>query len=65
MKLKRALLAAVAASAFTAVFAQDQPKALAAAVRAAFAAERVFAHSESLRQLDHALVLWDRVGDAG
>ena len=41
----------------------DQPAALAAAVRAATAAERVHAHDEVAALLDRALELWDRVPD--
>ena len=44
--------------------AGDQPAALAAAVRAATAAERVHAHGEAAALLDRALELWDRVPDA-
>jgi DNA-binding CsgD family transcriptional regulator/tetratricopeptide (TPR) repeat protein len=43
--------------------AGDQPAALAAAVRAAGAAERVHAHGEAAALLDRALELWDRVPD--
>ncbi len=42
----------------------DQPAALAAAVRAATAAERVHAHGEVAALLDRALDLWDKVPDA-
>ena len=42
----------------------DEPGALAAAVRAATAAERVHAHGEAAALLDRALELWDRVPDA-
>jgi DNA-binding CsgD family transcriptional regulator/tetratricopeptide (TPR) repeat protein len=41
----------------------DEPAALAAAVRAATAAERVHAHDEVAALLDRALELWDRVPD--
>ena len=43
--------------------AGDQPAALAASVRAAAAAERVYAHGEASALLDRALELWDRVPD--
>ena len=42
----------------------DRPAALAAAVRAASAAERVHAHGEAAALLERALDLWDRVPDA-
>jgi len=42
----------------------DRPAALAAAVRAATAAERVHAYGEAAALLDRALELWDRVPDA-
>ncbi len=42
----------------------DPPPALAAAVRAATAAERVHAYAEVTALLDRALALWDRVPDA-
>ena len=44
--------------------AGDRPAALAAAVRAATAAERVHAYGEAAALLDRALELWDRVPDA-
>ena len=44
--------------------ARDLPKALAAAVAAALAAQRVFAYTEALRQFERALEVWDRVPDA-
>ena len=43
--------------------AGDQPAALAASVRAAAAAERVYAHGEASALLDRALELWERVPD--
>ncbi|HEX6651932.1 MAG TPA: AAA family ATPase [Thermoleophilaceae bacterium] len=43
--------------------AGDQPQALAAAVRAALAAERVNAFGEELALFERALGLWDRVSD--
>ena len=43
--------------------AGDQPAALAASVRAAAVAERVYAHGEASALLDRALELWDRVPD--
>jgi DNA-binding CsgD family transcriptional regulator len=42
----------------------DRPAALAAAVRAATAAERVHAHGEAAALLERALELWDHVPDA-
>jgi ATP/maltotriose-dependent transcriptional regulator MalT len=56
-----ALMTAAAAHHFAA--AGDQPAALAAGVRAAAAAERVYAHGEALALLERALELWDRVPD--
>jgi DNA-binding CsgD family transcriptional regulator/tetratricopeptide (TPR) repeat protein len=44
--------------------AGDQPAALAAAVRAAEAAEAIHAHGEAARLFERALELWPRVGDA-
>jgi DNA-binding CsgD family transcriptional regulator/tetratricopeptide (TPR) repeat protein len=44
--------------------AGDQPKALEWSVRAATAAERVYAHGEARALLERALELWDRVPDA-
>jgi DNA-binding CsgD family transcriptional regulator/tetratricopeptide (TPR) repeat protein len=41
----------------------DQPEALAAAVRAATAAERAYAYGEAAALLERALELWDRVPD--
>jgi DNA-binding CsgD family transcriptional regulator/tetratricopeptide (TPR) repeat protein len=41
----------------------DQPQALAAAVRAATAAERAYAYGEAAALLERALELWDRVPD--
>ena len=41
--------------------AQDEPRALAASVRAGRAAARVFAHDEALEQFERALRRWDRV----
>jgi tetratricopeptide (TPR) repeat protein len=43
--------------------AGDQPRALAAGVQAAAAAERVHAFAEAQLQLERALALWDRVAD--
>jgi DNA-binding CsgD family transcriptional regulator/tetratricopeptide (TPR) repeat protein len=43
--------------------AGDEPAALAAAVRAAQAAQRVYAHDEAMALLERALQLWDRVTD--
>jgi ATP/maltotriose-dependent transcriptional regulator MalT len=43
--------------------AGDQPEALAAAVRAATAAERAYASGEAAALLERALELWDRVPD--
>ena len=45
------------------VSAGDQPKALAAAVRAALAAERVNAFGEARALFERALALWERVPD--
>ena len=44
--------------------AHDLPRALAASVAAGFEARRVHAPGESLRHLENALALWDRVADA-
>jgi DNA-binding CsgD family transcriptional regulator/tetratricopeptide (TPR) repeat protein len=44
--------------------AGDQPAALEWSVRAATAAERVYAHGEARALLERALELWDRVPDA-
>jgi ATP/maltotriose-dependent transcriptional regulator MalT len=57
-----ALLTAAVAHHFAA--AGEQPEALAWSVRAATAAERVYAHGEAQAQLERALELWDRVPDA-
>jgi tetratricopeptide (TPR) repeat protein len=54
----------VAAVAYHFDAAGDRPSALAAAVRAAKAAERVYAHDEAVALLERALELWDRVPDA-
>jgi DNA-binding CsgD family transcriptional regulator len=57
-------------AAFTAAVAHhyaaagDQPKALEWSVRAAAAAERVYAHGEARALLERALELWERVPDA-
>jgi DNA-binding CsgD family transcriptional regulator len=56
-----AALSAAVAHHFAA--AGDQPAALAASVRAAADAERVYAHGEAAALLDRALALWDRVPD--
>ena len=57
-----AVLTAAAAHHFAA--AGEQPEALAWSVRAATAAERVYAHGEAHALLERALELWDRVPDA-
>lgn len=44
--------------------AQDQPRALAAAVEAAHAARRMYAYPEALAHLERALGLWEQVPDA-
>jgi tetratricopeptide (TPR) repeat protein len=44
--------------------AGDQPRALAASVQAAAAAEGVYAFAEAQLQLERVLALWDRVPDA-
>ncbi len=44
--------------------AGDQPRALAASIRAAAAAEQVYAFAEAQLQLERVLSLWDRVPDA-
>ncbi|MEV6606561.1 AAA family ATPase [Kutzneria sp. NPDC051319] len=44
--------------------AGDRPRALTAAVHAAFAAAEVHAHEETLRHLEHAVALWPEVPDA-
>jgi tetratricopeptide (TPR) repeat protein len=44
--------------------AGDQPRALAASVQAAAAAEAVYAFADAQLQLERALALWDRVPDA-
>jgi predicted ATPase len=44
--------------------AGDQPRALAASVHAASAAEQVYAFAEAQLQMERALGLWDRVPDA-
>jgi predicted ATPase len=44
--------------------AGDQPRALTASIRAAAAAERVYAFAEAQLQLERVLGLWDRVPDA-
>jgi predicted ATPase len=44
--------------------AGDQPRALAASVAAAGAAERVYAFAEAQLQLERVIALWDRVPDA-
>jgi DNA-binding CsgD family transcriptional regulator/tetratricopeptide (TPR) repeat protein len=44
--------------------AGDQPRALAASVQAAAAAEQVYAFAEAQLQLERVLALWDRVPDA-
>ena len=44
--------------------AGDQPRALAASLEAAAAAERVYAFAEAQLQLERVLALWDRVADA-
>jgi DNA-binding CsgD family transcriptional regulator/tetratricopeptide (TPR) repeat protein len=55
---------AIAAVAHHHLVAGDQPAALAAAVRAADAAERVHAYDEAATQVERALELWPRVPDA-
>ncbi len=57
-----AVLTAAIAHHFAA--AGEQPAALEWSVRAATAAERVYAHGEARALLEHALELWDRVPDA-
>jgi DNA-binding CsgD family transcriptional regulator len=57
-----AVLTAAVAHHFAA--AGEQPEALAWSVRAATAAERVYAHGEAQALLERALELWDRVPDA-
>jgi len=52
-----------AAAAYHWAAAGDQPQALAAAVRAALAAERVNAFGEEQALFERALALWDRVPD--
>jgi len=44
--------------------AGDQPRALAASIQAAAAAERIYAFAEAQLQLERVLGLWDRVPDA-
>ena len=44
--------------------AHDLPRALGASIEAGLAARRVFAYSETLRHLEKALELWERVPDA-
>jgi DNA-binding CsgD family transcriptional regulator len=44
--------------------AGDQPRALAASIEAAAAAEHVYAFAEAQLQLERVLALWDRVPDA-
>src|SRR4051812_22120754 len=56
--------ALIAAVAHHYAAAGDQPKALEWSVRAAAAAERVYAHGEARALLERALELWDRVPDA-
>jgi DNA-binding CsgD family transcriptional regulator/tetratricopeptide (TPR) repeat protein len=58
-----AVLTAAVAHHFAA--AGEQAEALAWSVRAAAAAERVYAHGEAQALLERALELWDRVSDAG
>jgi DNA-binding CsgD family transcriptional regulator/tetratricopeptide (TPR) repeat protein len=43
--------------------AGDRPRALASAVQAGLAADRIYAHAEALTQYEHALELWDLVED--
>ncbi len=44
--------------------AGDQPRAFSASIRAAAAAEQVYAFAEAELQLERVLALWDRVADA-
>jgi DNA-binding CsgD family transcriptional regulator/tetratricopeptide (TPR) repeat protein len=61
---ERSGAALIAAVAHHFAAAGDQPAALEWSVRAATAAERVYAHGEARALLERALEIWDRVPDA-
>jgi DNA-binding CsgD family transcriptional regulator len=61
---ERSGAALIAAVAHHFAAAGDQPEALEWSVRAATAAERVYAHGEARALLERALEVWDRVPDA-